>query len=154
MIGRKMAEFPLDPMMSKALIVSEKYECGEEILTIMSMLNVNGSIFFRPKDKALLADTAGKSFFSDCGDHVTLLNVYNKWAETNYSKQWCNENFVQYRSMCRARDVREQLEALLKRSEVKIKSNKNDSIGIRKALLSGFFYNAAHATRHIGSYRT
>lgn len=154
LLGRKMAEFPLDPMMSKALIMSEKYDCSEEIMTIMSMLNVNGSIFFRPKDRALHADTARKSFFSPCGDHVTLLKVYDNWSDSSFSKQWCSENFVQYRSMCRARDVRDQLVSLMERAEIKIKSNKRDTTSIRKALLSGFFYNAAHSTRQIGSYRT
>ena len=32
-MGRRMAEFPLDPMMSKALIVSEQYKCTEEVIS-------------------------------------------------------------------------------------------------------------------------
>ena len=35
-----MAEFPVDPMMSKTLIASETYKCSEEILTIVSMLSI------------------------------------------------------------------------------------------------------------------
>lgn len=38
--GRRMAEFPLDPMMSKTLISSETYKCTEEILTIVAMLSI------------------------------------------------------------------------------------------------------------------
>ena len=38
--GRRMAEFPVDPMMSKTLIASETYKCSEEILTIVSMLSI------------------------------------------------------------------------------------------------------------------
>jgi pre-mRNA-splicing factor ATP-dependent RNA helicase DHX16 len=30
-VGRRMAEFPMDPMMSKAIIASEKYNCSEEV---------------------------------------------------------------------------------------------------------------------------
>ncbi|CAI8056651.1 Pre-mRNA-splicing factor ATP-dependent RNA helicase DHX16 [Geodia barretti] len=48
-VGRKMAEFPVDPMMSKMLIASEKYKCSEEIVTISAMLSVNNAIFYRPK---------------------------------------------------------------------------------------------------------
>jgi len=48
-LGRRMAEFPVDPMMSKMLIASEKYKCSEEILTITAMLSVNNAIFYRPK---------------------------------------------------------------------------------------------------------
>jgi pre-mRNA-splicing factor ATP-dependent RNA helicase DHX16 len=33
-LGRKMAEFPLDPMLSKMVIQSEKFKCLDQILTI------------------------------------------------------------------------------------------------------------------------
>lgn len=55
-IGRRMAEFPMNPMMSKAILASEKYRCTEEVLTIVSMLSESGSIFYRPKDKKMHAD--------------------------------------------------------------------------------------------------
>ena len=46
-IGRKMAEFPVDPMLSKMILASDKYGVTEEILTIAAMLSVNNSIFYR-----------------------------------------------------------------------------------------------------------
>lgn len=30
-LGRRMAEFPIDPMLSKTLIAAEKYKCTEEV---------------------------------------------------------------------------------------------------------------------------
>jgi hypothetical protein len=50
-LGRKMAEFPLEPALSKMLIVSNELGCTEEILTIVAMLSVENP-FYRPKDKA------------------------------------------------------------------------------------------------------
>ena len=38
-LGSIMAEFPLDPQMSKMLIVSPGFSCSNEILTIVSMLS-------------------------------------------------------------------------------------------------------------------
>ncbi|CAF0919413.1 unnamed protein product [Rotaria sordida] len=152
-LGRRMAEFPLDPMLSKTILASETYKCSAEILTIVSMLSVNNSIFFRPKDKTLLADTARQGFFTPGGDHLTLLNVYNQWKDTNYSTQWCYENFIQFRSMNRARQVRDQLEALMERVEIEIQSNPADTIGIRKAICSGFFYHTAKFSKN-GMYKT
>ncbi|OTF83214.1 pre-mRNA-splicing factor ATP-dependent RNA helicase DHX16-like [Euroglyphus maynei] len=152
-LGRRMAEFPLDPMMSRALLASEKYNCGEEMLTICSMLSVNSSVFYRPKDKAVFADTARKRFFMAGGDHLTLLNVYKQWMDSAYSKQWCMENFIQYRSMCRARDVRDQLEKLMERVEAEVKSCDNDNVAIRKAVTSGYFYHTAKLNKG-GNYRT
>ena len=49
-LGRKMAEFPLEPQLSKMLIISVELGCAEEILTIVSMLSVENP-FYRPKEK-------------------------------------------------------------------------------------------------------
>ena len=38
-LGSIMAEFPLDPQMSKMLIVSPEFRCSNEVLTIVSMLS-------------------------------------------------------------------------------------------------------------------
>lgn len=49
-LGRNMAEFPLDPPLSKMLIMSGGLKCTAEILTIVSMLSVP-TVFFRPRDR-------------------------------------------------------------------------------------------------------
>ncbi|XP_041068515.1 pre-mRNA-splicing factor ATP-dependent RNA helicase DHX16 [Carcharodon carcharias] len=146
-LGRRMAELPVDPMLSKMILASEKYQCSEEILTIAAMLSVNNAIFYRPKDKVVHADNARMNFFLPGGDHLVLLNVYTQWVESGYSTQWCYENFIQFRSMRRARDVREQLEGLMERIEVEMKSSAGDNILIRKAITAGFFYHTARLTR-------
>ena len=57
---------------------SHRYKCTEEILSIAAMLSVNNSVFYRPKDKIVHADTARVNFNVPGGDHLTLLNVYNQ----------------------------------------------------------------------------
>jgi ATP-dependent RNA helicase DHX8/PRP22 len=47
-LGRRMAEFPLEPQLSKMLIMSVELRCAEEALTIVSMLSVQ-NVFYRPK---------------------------------------------------------------------------------------------------------
>jgi pre-mRNA-splicing factor ATP-dependent RNA helicase DHX16 len=72
-----------------------------------------------------------------------LLNVWEQWAETNYSQQFCYEQFLQFKSLSRARDIRDQLAGLCERVEVVIESNpnSNDITPIQKALTAGYFYN-------------
>eukprot|EP00061_Rhincodon_typus_P004347 g22362.t1 len=96
------------------------------------MLSVNNAIFYRPKDKVVHADNARMNFFLPGGDHLVLLNVYTQWVESGYSTQWCYENFIQFRSMRRARDVRDQLEGLMERIEIEMKSSAGDNVLIRK----------------------
>ncbi|KAJ3678156.1 hypothetical protein LUZ60_001959 [Juncus effusus] len=151
--GRRMAEFPLDPMLSKMIVASEKYKCSDEVISVAAMLSVGNSIFYRPKDKQVHADNARMNFHTgNVGDHIALLNVYNSWRETDFSTQWCYENYIQVRSMKRARDIRDQLAGLLERVEIEITSNLNDLDAIRKAITSGFFHNSAKLQN--GSYRT
>ena len=55
--GRRMAEFPCDPTMSKCIIGSEKWGCVGDILSICAMLDVNNSVYYRPKGQEMHADT-------------------------------------------------------------------------------------------------
>mmetsp|Transcript_26254 Transcript_26254/g.38918 ORF Transcript_26254/g.38918 Transcript_26254/m.38918 type:complete len:1058 (+) Transcript_26254:41-3214(+) len=153
-LGRRMAEFPMDPMMSKCLIVSEKYMCSSEVLTILSMLSIGSSVFYRPKDKAVHADNAKMNFArGGGGDHMALMRCYNEWVDTNYSTQWCYENYVQVRSMNKARDIREQIEGLMERVEVEMTSNPHDTDAVCKALTAGYFYNTAKLSKN-GDFKT
>lgn len=70
--------------MAKMLIVSVELGCSEEILTIVAMLN-SGNIFYRPKDKQAQADAKKAKFHAAEGDHLTLLNVYNGWRNSQFS---------------------------------------------------------------------
>ena len=152
-MGRRMAEFPLDPMMSKAVIVAEQYRCTAEVLTVMSMLSVGASVFHRPKDKAVHADNAKLNFArGGGGDHLTLMRCYNEWALTGYSTQWCYENYLQVRSLNKARDIREQLEGLCERVEVEMCSTQEVE-PVCKAITAGYFYNTAKLARD-GSFKT
>ncbi|KAK4486391.1 hypothetical protein RD792_009065 [Penstemon davidsonii] len=153
-LGRRMAEFPLDPMLSKMIVASDKYQCSNEAITIAAMLCIGNSIFYRPKDKQVHADNARVNFhMGNVGDHMALLKVYNSWKDTNFSTQWCYENYIQVRSMKRARDIRDQLEGLLERVEIEITTNPNDLDAIKKAITSGLFPHSAKLQMN-GSYRS
>ncbi|XP_020594429.1 probable pre-mRNA-splicing factor ATP-dependent RNA helicase DEAH5, partial [Phalaenopsis equestris] len=113
-LGRKMADFPLDPPLSKMLLASVDLGCSDEILTIIAMIQT-GNIFYRPREKQAQADQKRAKFFQPEGDHLTLLAVYEAWKAKNFSGPWCFENFVQSRSLRRAQDVRKQLLTIMDR---------------------------------------
>ncbi|GLC34308.1 hypothetical protein PLESTM_000181000 [Pleodorina starrii] len=153
-LGRRMAEFPLDPMLAKTLLASETFKVSEQIATICAMVSVGSSVFYRPKDKAVYADNAHRNFArGGVGDHMALLAVYDGWAESGFSTQWCFENYIQVRSMKRARDIRDQLVGLMERVEIEMLGDPSDLDAIKKAIASGFFYHTAQL-RKDGSYRT
>ncbi|PIA55351.1 hypothetical protein AQUCO_00800241v1 [Aquilegia coerulea] len=113
-LGRKMAEFPMDPPLSKMLLASVDLGCSDEILTVIAMIQT-GNIFYRPREKQAQADQKRAKFFQPEGDHLTLLAVYEAWKANNFSGPWCFENFVQSRSLRGAQDVRKQLITIMDR---------------------------------------
>lgn len=155
-LGRRMAEFPVDPMMSKSILASEEYHCTEEVLSIVAMLSESASLFFRPKDKKLHADRAKQLFIRPQGDHFTLLNIWEQWVESGYSQIFCLDHFLQPKTMGRVRDVRDQLVQLCARVELVPESltNPADVTPIQKAITAGYFMNTARIQKGGETYRS
>ncbi|PWZ53253.1 putative pre-mRNA-splicing factor ATP-dependent RNA helicase DEAH5 [Zea mays] len=151
-LGRKMAEFPQEPPLSKMLLASVDLGCSDEILTIIAMIQT-GNIFYRPREKQAQADRKRSNFFQPEGDHLTLLTVYEAWKAKGFSGPWCVENFIQVNSLRRAQDVRKQLLEIMDKFKLNVISAGNNSTKIGKALTAGFFFHAARKDPS-GGYRT
>jgi ATP-dependent RNA helicase DHX8/PRP22 len=152
-LGRRMADFPMEPTLAKTTIMSVDLGCSDEVLSIVAMISAVQTVFHRPKDKQDQADKKKAKFHDASGDHLTLLNVYNAWKQSRMSDPWCFENFIQPRSMKRAEDVRKQLVQILDRLRLRVVSCGRDTTRVRQALCSGFFRNSARKDPQEG-YKT
>ena len=160
-LGRDMSEFPIEPNLSKCIMMSVQYCCLDQILTIVSMLSVGTGFFYKPRDKNEIGNSEKikENFARFGGDHFTLMNIYHEWEETDYSGAWCRENFIHLKSMKKARNIKEQLVNLCNKVGINIEdenlsiNNENTSMNIRKCIASGFFYNSAKLCKD-GIYRT
>lgn len=151
-LGKKMAEFPVEPKNAKVLLTSVVLGCAEEVLTIVAMLSVE-SVFFRPKEKQAQADQKKAKFHQPEGDHLTLLAVYEAWKNSKFSNPWCYENFIQARAIRRAQDVRKQLLSILDRYKMDVVSCGKNFNKVRRAIVAGYFANTAKKDPQEG-YRT
>lgn len=149
-----MAEFPLDPMLTKMLVSSVDFECSNEVLTLVAMLSVP-YCFYRPKDKQTQADDKLKKFIHDEGDHLTLINVYNEFINNKENQEWCFKNFLSYRNLKSAVSIRDQLANIMVKLGLRIhylpSNNALYSAMIRKSILAGYFTQVAHLQRS-GNY--
>jgi len=153
-LGSQMAEFPLDPQLSKMLIASAEIGCPGEILSIAALLSVP-NIFLRPREATKAADDAKARFAHNDGDHLTLLNAYHAYKQRDMDgadvARWCHDNFLQLRSLKQADSVRAQLERIMKNFGLATDnadfSNPQYYPNIRKALVAGFFMQVAHIDR-------
>ena len=172
-LGSLMAEFPLDPQLSKMVVASADLNCSNEILSITAMLSgklfthpftlllifttLVPQCFIRPNEFRREADEAKSRFAHVDGDHLTLLNVYHSFKQNHEDQQWCYNNYVNYRALKNADDVRTQLARLMDRFNLKRVSTEFNSrdyyVNIRKAIVAGFFMQVAHLG-HSGHYET
>jgi HrpA-like RNA helicase len=119
-LGRQMMLLPLPPMYSRMLLESctEEYMCSDEMLTIVSLLSVESIWYPVSQHDTRLNDALKKreKFAHPHSDHLTYLHIYNtykKQLSSNQQRQWCLENYIQYRSLQRVDQIRQQLKDIL-----------------------------------------
>ncbi|CAL5427412.1 unnamed protein product [Camellia sinensis] len=164
-VGHQMAQLPLEPIYSKALILASQFNCLEEMLITVAMLSVE-SVFYNPREKLEEARTAAKCFSSLEGDHPTLIAVYRAFDEflekSNLGnsrekteknlRKWCKENFINSRALRHARDIHRPIQGNIEQMGLHIVSCGDDMLQFHRCLAAAFFLNAA-LKQPDGTYR-
>jgi HrpA-like RNA helicase len=163
-----MAQLPLDPPYARVLLAAKEWNCISSIVAILAMLYVESdSIFFDPKTKKKEAQKAKGKFLSQHGDHFTYANVFASFfhTPTNTQPAWCRENFLNFRSLNKAMQIRLQLLDYVKTLPLIPQSTSVHSLAppqnldattiesIKKALVTGLFTNGA-ILQADGMYKT
>ncbi|XP_055531945.1 ATP-dependent RNA helicase DHX33 [Wyeomyia smithii] len=141
-LGWKMAKLPLDPKYSKILLSASEFGCLEEALSIVAMLS-SENVFLSSNQKREQLLTAHAKFHAKCGDHITLLNVFNEYRTKDKPKRWCFDNFLLERNLSHAAAVRQQLVDICQKLGLKSTTCHNDPVPVVKCLLSGLYKNVA-----------
>ena len=150
-LGSQMNQFPLEPELAKIVLAGVKYKCVNDMLTIAATLSVK-SPFLRPRGKENEADSKKYMFTHHSGDHITLIMVYNAFKKNEYlNKDFCKDNFINYRTMKAIDNVRNQLKDILIKMNIDVPENdyNNEIKGKRerriiKSLISGYFAQVAY----------
>ncbi|KAI4340652.1 hypothetical protein MLD38_025465 [Melastoma candidum] len=168
-IGRKMAELPLEPSLSRTLIEANEYGCLSQALTVAAMLS-SETILLPTRRSDLSRNTEKKRKHapdlpdgSGFGDHIQLLQIYEQWDEYNYDIDWCKDNNLQVRGMKFVKDVRKQLAQIMQkiakgsldiRPSESRRERKKDYKNLRKALCMGYAGQLAERMTLHNGYRT
>uniref|UniRef100_A0A6U6GGX8 RNA helicase n=1 Tax=Zooxanthella nutricula TaxID=1333877 RepID=A0A6U6GGX8_9DINO len=145
-IGAHMADFPVDPHLSRTIVAAAHRGCIEEVLTIVAMLSVPPP-FFRPRWGPKKADRAHKAFAMGPGDHLSLLSVYSQFSQAENKAQFCQDNFFHERSLKQAESISRQLRGIVRnRGLAKTKNAPEENLiaAVRKSFIEGFFMQTAH----------
>ena len=150
-LGRRMAEFPLDPPLSKMLLFAHEHgKCSSEVLIVVSMLSVP-SVFFRPKGREEESDSVREKFFVPESDHLTLLNVFLRAKQYKFDSQWCTKHFIHSKGIRKAREVHAQLVDLMNQQKLQPVSCGGGWDVVRKSICSAYFQNSSKI-KGIGEY--
>lgn len=131
-LGRSLGALPLPPLLARLVVDSLGLECTAEVLTLASMLATD-AVLYTPRNLAGMAlkafETARRQIQHPEGDHLTLVNVYQLWENTEDRHALCKDFYLHYNALKRAELIRAQLKDVLIRS---LKLKTISSCGSRK----------------------
>lgn len=166
-LGTRMAEIALEPMLATCLLNSPSFNCLSEMLTIAAMTSLQGNVWFSHDNKKA-EESARRKFAVEEGDHLTLLNVYQAFVTVGRKDaKWCQQHYLNFKSMTRAVSIRNQLKRYLERFGIDVgeslSATPSDPVlrvggmpkpeSIRRCLTSGYFSHAARMAPD-GSFKT
>ena len=142
-IGEKILKLPLPIHLARTLILSNKYNCTNEIAILASLLNETNHLFEKPFN-----DEAYKSFKGKTGDHIMYINAYQQFVNVSSDKkQWCLENHLNYDILIQAERLHKDLKNILNDLNIGTKElaidNPKREENILSALVEGLFQNIA-----------
>ncbi|XP_060807920.1 probable ATP-dependent RNA helicase DHX35 isoform X2 [Amyelois transitella] len=171
-IGKMAAELPLRPMCATILCNGGEFGCLDEILSIVSMLQMD-NVFLKPADgkRNVAVKMCRRNNFEVAeGDIIMYLNIFDAYLKIKSSyaeekkakkacKDWCNKMYLNHRAMEKATEIRGSLEKLIKNKfNIENRIYEGVELGavkcerIMKCIVSGLFPQSAYL--HIdGSYR-
>lgn len=156
-VGEHMADFPVDPHLSKVLIAAAHRGCCDEVVAIIAMLSIPPP-FMRPRWAQKAADRAHKAFASGFGDHLSLLGTFSRFNDAASKAEFCKENFLQERSMRQAESISRQLQGIARKRGIRRDQAPLEGGGltaaVRRSLVEGFFMQCAHIDQGGKSYMT
>eukprot|EP00937_MAST-01D_sp_MAST-1D-sp2_P004537 g4537.t1 len=152
-LGRHMASLPLEPQLARLLLTAPAFGCAAEVLSLTAVLaaGAESPFFATPSDQeqAAVARAAHARMRAPDGDHLTLLNAFQRAAQFEEeggggAARWCREHFVHHRSLRKALDIRTQLaESLLRLGIDTASSCAPETDPVRRCLVQAAWVNAA-----------
>ncbi|XP_069040239.1 probable ATP-dependent RNA helicase DHX40 [Lepisosteus oculatus] len=151
-LGQMMAEFPLPPGLTRALIKAAALGCENLLLPVAAMLSVE-NVFIRPgqAEKQQESEVKHRQLATQAGagsDFAVLLHIFEQCTASASPASWCREHWIHWRALKSALSVEAQLrETLLRLKQLKDfpteKFDGSRSELLQRCLCAGYFTNVA-----------
>jgi len=172
--GRLLARLPLEPIHGRALLAARGGRVLGPMLSLLGVLCADGALFHSPHSHREAADESRLRFRSPGGDTLTALHVVSAYDAASgggkargEGRRWAEANFLNWRTLETAVQVRTQLVATARRlglgdgdgrvpdgvASAAQPLSSEESVELRRALAAAFFLQAA-VRRPSGDYVT
>lgn len=141
-IGRQLANIPIEPKLGRVIIAANQFGALKEILIIVSALSIVDPKE-RPAEFQAKADLAHSQFQDENSDFIGYINLWHfiyeqkKKLSHQQFRKLCRQNFLSYLRVCEWFDIHEQLEQIAKELNFRQNQIPADYSLIHKALLTG-----------------
>jgi len=146
-IGKRMAQLPLDPQLTRILLDND-LTCINEMLIICSFLSVR-DVRMRPHDKQQKADQLHSQYVEQNSDVLSIVKLWNILQQqktelsSNGFKKWCQKKLINFVGWLEWRNIyfqiKENLQVLgVSQSSEAVESAAINADEIHKALICGF----------------
>jgi ATP-dependent helicase HrpA len=146
--GRRMAQIPLDPRLSRMLIEAVSENCLREVAVVASALSIRDPRE-RPPEKAAQADACHAPFREPDSDFLTLLHIWDRYhgdweglRSTTQKRRFCREHFLSFPRMREWVYIHDQILEILR--EQKFPPGRSKPVPMSKQLY-GAIHRAAAA---------
>uniref|UniRef100_A0A914D2Y9 RNA helicase n=1 Tax=Acrobeloides nanus TaxID=290746 RepID=A0A914D2Y9_9BILA len=146
-LGKKLSDFPVDPIFARILIAAEKLNCLEEALTVVAF--ISSEDVFLPLPSSLKEEEKyTRKFDTNEGDHIKFLNIFRAYKSAKNSlkhqelKEWCVSNCINERRLQNVIKARKQLRDTCINKKYNVGSCGLNTSLLRQAIAHGLFMNA------------
>ncbi|XP_036613964.1 probable ATP-dependent RNA helicase DHX40 isoform X1 [Trichosurus vulpecula] len=151
-LGLSMAEFPLSPNLTRAILKAASLDCEDLLLPIAAMLSVE-SVFIRPgeAEKQEEAELRHQELSSQAGgfnDFATLAIIFEQCKSSPSPSAWCQKHWIHWRCLQSAFRVEGQLREIIRKLKQQPDFPRESFDGprqeiLRRCLCTGYFTNVA-----------
>uniref|UniRef100_A0A7N4NIL4 RNA helicase n=1 Tax=Sarcophilus harrisii TaxID=9305 RepID=A0A7N4NIL4_SARHA len=151
-LGLSMAEFPLSPNLTRAILKAASLDCEDILLPIAAMLSVE-NVFIRPgeSEKQKEAEMRHQELSSQAGgfnDFATLAVIFEQCKSSPSPSAWCHKHWIHWRCLQSAFRVEGQLREIIRKLKQQPDFPRESFDGprseiLRRCLCTGYFTNVA-----------
>jgi ATP-dependent RNA helicase HrpA len=149
-LGADLARLPIDPILGRMLLQSQREHATRELLIIASGLSIQDPRE-RPLEQKESAAAAHKRFLDPRSDFLTLLSIWNAFHDQwetlrtqNQRRKFCKAHFLSYNRMREWQDLHAQLlDALGELGILRLNESSASYDAIHRSILTGLLSHVA-----------